>query len=158
MTGGIARQTAPNRTSQSQERMLDLYLTLPSTPSLLSVWLRQTARRPSEEQQANVPKSSYLKPKFSYSKSGCERHSRVCPRPVSSLGVWRREDGSRRFLQCFRFSPFQFGLATLRGFNGVCSSLEIGFLDEVAPALMPIRGVFGILKLSSILTLRSACP
>ena len=138
MTGGIARQTAPNRTSQSQERMLDLYLTLPSTQSLLSVWLRQTARGPSEEQQANVPKGSYLEPKFSYSKNGCERHFRVCPRPVSSRRVWRREDGGLRFLQCFQFSPFQFRLATLGGFSGVCSRLQIGFLNEVAPALMLI--------------------
>ena len=138
MTGGIARQTAPNRTSQSQERMLDLYLTLPSTQSLLSVWLRQTARGSSEEQQANVPKGSYLKPKFSYAKSGCERHFRVYPRPVSSLRVWRRGDVSLRFLQRFQFSPFQFCLALLRGFSGVCSGLEIAFLDEVASALMPI--------------------
>ena len=48
--------------------MLDLYLTLQSTQSLLNVWLRQAARRPTEEQQANVPKGNYLKPKFSYYK------------------------------------------------------------------------------------------
>jgi len=36
------------------------------------------------------------------------------------------------------FLVFQFRLAMLGGFNGARTSLEIGFLNEVAPALMPI--------------------
>jgi hypothetical protein len=54
------------------------------------------------------------------------------------MGFSRREDGSLGFLQRFRFSRFQFGLPTSGGFSRVCSSFKLGFLDEVAPALMPI--------------------
>lgn len=66
---------------------------------------------------------------------------------ISFLRIWREDDRSRRISQGFRFSPFQFGLATLSGFCRICSGLEISFLNEVAPAFMPIRGVLGILKL-----------
>jgi len=43
-TCDIARQTAPNPTSQSPERISGWYLTHPSTVSLLSAWLRHASR------------------------------------------------------------------------------------------------------------------
>jgi len=49
-------------------------------------------------------------------------------------------------LQSFRFSPFQFSLAMFGSFNGICSRLELCFLDEVAPAFVPIVGILGILE------------
>jgi hypothetical protein len=54
------------------------------------------------------------------------------------MGVSRGKDGSLGFLQSFRFSRFQFGLAMSGSFIWVCSSFKLRSLDEVAPALMPI--------------------
>ena len=66
--------------------------------------------------------------------------------PVSSVRIVRREKGRLCFLQSLRFSLLQFRLALLGSFYGICSRQQIGFFDEVAPALMAIGGVLGILK------------
>jgi len=34
-----------------------------------------------------------------------------------------------------------------RRLGRICSCFQVGFLDEVAPALVPIRGILSILKL-----------
>jgi len=57
---------------------------------------------------------------------------------VSSLTIWRRKARRLCLPESFQFSPFQFSLAMLGSLSGICSRLEIGFLDEVAPAFLPI--------------------
>ena len=58
----------------------------------------------------------------------------------------RRRVRSLNLPQSFRFSPFQFSLAMLGSFSGICSRSEICFFDEVAPAFVAIGGLLGILK------------
>jgi RNA polymerase sigma factor (sigma-70 family) len=58
--------------------------------------------------------------------------------PGSLPRIRRRGVRSFCFRQSPRFSPFQFRLAQLSCFRGICPSLEGSFLNEVAPALMPI--------------------
>ncbi len=48
------------------------------------------------------------------------------------------DDRRLGILQRLRLSYFQFRLAPVSGFGGVCSRLLIGFLDEVAPSLVAI--------------------
>jgi len=66
---------------------------------------------------------------------------------ISSLGIWRRKARRLCILQSLRFSTFQFGLAVLGGFAGIGSGNQAAFLNEVAPPLMTIGGVLGLLQI-----------
>lgn len=70
--------------------------------------------------------------------------------PISSLIIWRRKARRLRILQSFQFSTFQFGLAVLGGFGGIDSGSQAAFLKEVAPSLMAIRGVLGLLQIPQL--------
>lgn len=54
--------------------------------------------------------------------------------------------GSLIFLQSLQFSRLQFILAMLGGLNRICSSRKIGFLYEVAPAIVPVGRVLTLLQ------------
>jgi len=56
------------------------------------------------------------------------------------------DNGSLRFPQRLRFSYFQLRLAPAGGFCGVCSRLQFGFLQEVAPALVAIGRVLRLFE------------
>ena len=74
------------------------------------------------------------------------RTAAVLPTAASAVRIWGTPDGSLVSLHRFRFSQFQFGLAMSGGFNGIDSGFEAGLIDEVAPALVPIRGVLAFFQ------------
>ena len=49
--------------------------------------------------------------------------------------------GAFAFLRSFGFSTFQLSLTKLCRLCGISARLQGGFLEKIAPALMPIRGV-----------------
>jgi len=61
------------------------------------------------------------------------------PRPASSLGVSGRGNLELHFSERFQLSCLQVRLAKTSSFRGICSRLQIGFLKEVAPALVALR-------------------
>jgi hypothetical protein len=71
--------------------------------------------------------------------------------PVCTPASFRRDrrtvDRSCRILQGLRFPHFQFRLALLGRLYGIGPRLHLAFLNEVAPAIVPIRGLLRIFKL-----------